>query len=45
MYFKCDKEGYITRDCKGKQMIKRKVQKGSDDKDKKKEEGFSEDLE
>jgi len=26
-------------------MIKRKVQKGSDDKDKKKEEGFSEDLE
>ena len=43
--FKCDKEGHIARDCKGKQMMKnQKVQKESDDKDKKKE-GFDEDLE
>jgi len=46
MCFKCNKKGYIARDCKGKQMMKkRKVQEGSDDKDKKKEEGFGEDLE
>ena len=46
MCFKCNKKGYIARDCKGKQMMKkRKVQKGSDDKDEKKEEGFGEDLE
>ena len=45
MYFKCDKEGHITRDCKGKQTMRnRKVQEGSDDKDEKKEEGFGEDL-
>ena len=44
--FKCDKEGYITRDCKRKQMMKkRKIQEGSDDEDEKKEEGFGEDLE
>jgi len=43
--FKCDKEGYIARDCKGKQtMKKRKVQEGSDNEDKKKEEGFGKDL-
>jgi len=46
MYFKCDKEGHIARDCKGKQtMKKRKVQEGSDNEDKKKEEGFDKDLE
>ena len=43
--FKCDKEGHITRDCKEKQIMKkRKVQKESDDKDEKKEEGFHKDL-
>ncbi len=37
MCFKCDKEGHIIRDCKGKQMMrKRKIQKGSDNEDKKK---------
>ena len=46
MCFKCDKEGHITRDCKGKQIMKkRKVQEGLDDKDKKKEKGFGENLE
>ena len=44
--FKYDKEGHIARDCKGKQMMKkRKVQEGSDNKDKKKEEGFGKDFE
>ena len=44
--FKCEKEGHIVRDCKEKQMIKKqKVQEGSDNEDKKKEEGFGEDLE
>jgi len=44
--FKCDKEGHITRDCKEKQIMKkRKVQEGSDDKDKKKEKDFGENLE
>ena len=45
MCFKCDKEEHIIRDCKEKQMMrKRKIQKGSDNEDKKKEEGFSKDL-
>ena len=44
--FKYDKEGHITRDCKGKQaMKKRKVQKWSDNEDKKNEEGFGKNLE
>ena len=44
--FKCDKEGHIVKDCKGKQTIKnRKIQKGSDDEDDKKEKGFDDDLE
>jgi len=44
--FKCEKEGHIVRDCKEKQMMKKqKVQEGSDNEDKKKEEGFGEDLE
>ena len=39
-------QGHIARDYKGKQTIKkRKVQKESDNEDKKKEEGFGEDLE
>jgi len=44
--FKCDKEGHITRDCKEKQIMKkRKVQEESDNKDDKKEEqGFGKDL-
>ena len=43
--FKCDKEGHIAKDCKGKQMMmKRKIQKGSDDKDEKNEEGFGDNL-
>ena len=43
--FKCDKEGHIAKDCKGKQMMKkRKIQKESDDKDEKNEEGFGDDL-
>jgi len=45
--FKCDKKGHIAKDCKGKQtMKKRKVQGESDNEDnKKKEQGFGEDLE
>ena len=44
--FKCDKEGHISRDCKGKQtMKKRKIQERTDDQDKKSEQGFSKDLE
>jgi len=43
--FKCDKEGHIAKDCKGKQIMKnRKVKEDSDDKDNRKEEGFGEDL-
>ena len=43
--FKCDKEEHITKDYKGKQMMKnRKVKEDSDDKDDKKEEGFGNDL-
>ena len=47
MCYKCDKKGHIARDCKGKQIMKkRKVQEKSDDKDDKKEEqGFGKDLE
>ena len=46
-FFKYDKKGHIAKDCKRRQtMKKRKVQEGSDDKDnKKKEQGFGEDLE
>ena len=37
---------HITRDCKGKQMIKKqKIQEGSDNEDEKNEQGFGEDLE
>ena len=45
--FKCDKKGHIAKDCKGKQIMKkRKVQEELDDENNKKEEqGFSEDLE
>ena len=44
--FKCDKEGYIAKDCKGTQsMKKQKIQKESDDKDKEKEQSFGKDLE
>jgi len=43
--FKCNKEGHITKDCKRKQALKnRKVQEGSDNENKKNEEGFGEDL-
>jgi len=44
--FKYEKEGYITKDCKGIQsMKKQKIQEESDDKkDKKKEQGFGDDL-
>jgi len=43
--FKYDKKGHITRDCKDKQIMKkRKVQEESDNEDEKKEENFGEDL-
>ena len=45
-YFKCDKEEHIAKDCKGTQsMKKQKVQEGLDDEDKKKEQGFGDNLE
>jgi len=35
-YFKCNKEGHITKNCKEKQLMKKqKIQEGSDNKDKK----------
>ena len=44
--FKCDKKGYIAKNCKGKEtMKKRKLQEESDDDDKEEEKGFGEDLE
>ena len=44
--FKYNKEGHITKDCKGKQTIKnRKVKEDLDDEDNKKEEGFGNNLE
>jgi len=45
-YFKCDKKRHIAKNCKGKQIMKkRKVQEESDDEDNKKEkQGFGEDL-
>ena len=46
--FKCEKKGYITKDCKGKQTMKKhKIQEEeSDEEDKNnKEQGFGEDLE
>jgi len=45
--FKCDKKRHIAKDCKGKQIMKkRKVQEESDDENNKEEEkGFGEDLE
>jgi len=44
--FKCDKEGHIAKDCKEKQSIKKqKIQEELDDEDKKKEEGFGDNLE
>ncbi len=37
--FKCDKKGHIAKDCKGKQIMKkRKIQEESDDENNKKEE-------
>ncbi len=43
--FKCDKKEHITKNCKGKEMMKkRKVQEESDKEDKE-EKGFGEDLE
>ena len=43
--FKWNKKGYIAKDCKGKQtMKKQKVQEEPDDEDDKKEEGFGNDL-
>jgi len=46
-YFKCDKKGHITKDYRGKQIMKkRKVQEELEDEDNKKEEqSFGEDLE
>jgi len=45
--FKCNKKGYIAKDCKEKQIMKkRKVQEELDNENNKKEEqGFGEDLE
>ena len=45
--FKCNKKGHIAKDCKGKQIMKkRKVQEELDDEDNKEEEkGFGKDLE
>jgi len=38
MCFKCNKKGYIAKDCKEKQMMKKqKVQEESDDEDKENE--------
>jgi len=46
MCFKCNKKEHIAKDCKGKQIMKkRKVQEKSDDEDNNKEkQGFGEDL-
>jgi len=45
--FKYEKKGHIAKDCKGKQIMKkRKVQEELDDEnDKEEEKGFGEDLE
>ena len=45
--FKCDKEGYIAKDCKGMQLMKKhKIQEESDDEDnKEKGQDFGDDLE
>ena len=44
--FKCEKKEYIARDCKGTQsMKKQQVQKESDNKKERKEQGFGDDLE
>ena len=47
MCFKCDKKGHIAKDCRGKQIMKkRKVQEELEEKDNEKEEqGFGKDLE
>ena len=48
MCFKCEKKGYIAKDCKGKQTMKKhKIQEeDSDEEDKNdKEQGFGDDLE
>jgi len=47
MCFKYDKKRHIAKDCRGKQIMKkRKVQEKSEDEDNKKEEqDFGEDLE
>ena len=45
MCFKCNKKGHITKDCKGKQMMKKqKVQEESDDEDNQNKQGFGKDL-
>ena len=46
MCFKCNKKGHIAKNCKGKEMMKkRKLQEESDNEDKEEEKGFGEDLE
>jgi len=41
MCFKCDKKGHIAKDCKGKQIMKkRKIQEESEDEDNKRRAGF-----
>ena len=45
-YFKCKKEVHIAKNCKEIQLIKKQqVQEGSDNEDKKKEQGFGDNLE
>jgi len=44
--FKYEKEEHIAKNCKETQSIKKQqIQKGSDNKDEKKEQGFGDDLE
>ena len=44
--FKCKKKGHISKDYKETQLMKKwQVQEGSDDEDKKKEQGFGNNLE
>jgi len=43
--FKCNKKGHIAKDCKEKQVMKkRKVQEESDNENKQNKQGFGEDL-
>jgi len=44
--FKCDKEGHIAKNYKGKQLMKKqKIQEELENKDDNKKQGFGEDLE